>query len=133
MDASCATPPRRCPIRPIRQLPAASVAGLRSSTAITCLSQAAEELVANSIDAGATVIDVSVRVEEGFAMVSDNGRGMDADDLAVVGERYSTSKIQGLQDLATASTLGYRGEAEARDEEGEDEGGRLVTAFPDAG
>ena len=105
---SCATPTRRCPIRP---LPAASVAGLRSSTAITCLSQAVEELVANSIDAGATAIDVSVHVEEGFAAVSDNGRGMDASDLAVVGERYSTSKIYGLEDLATASTLGYRGEA----------------------
>ena len=34
-----------------------------------------------------------------------------ASDLAVVGERYSTSKICGLEDLATASTLGYRGEA----------------------
>ncbi len=108
MDRSaCATPPRRA----IRPLPPASVAGLRSSTAITCLSQAVEELVANSIDAGATVIDVSVRVEEGFAAVSDNGRGMDASDLAVVGERYSTSKICDLEDLATASTLGYRGEA----------------------
>ena len=108
MDPSCATPPRPCPIRP---LPPASVAGLRSSTAITCMAQCIEELVANSIDAGATVIDVSVRVEEGFATVSDNGRGMDAGDFAVVGERYSTSKIRGLEDLATASTLGYRGEA----------------------
>ena len=72
---SCSTLPRCCPIR---ALPPASVAGLRSSTAITCFSQAVEELVANSIDAGATVIDVSVRVEEGFVAVSDNGRGMDS-------------------------------------------------------
>jgi DNA mismatch repair protein MutL len=97
--------------RPIRALPEASVRGLRSSTAITCMSQAVEELVANAIDAGATEIDVSVRAEGGWCSVCDNGRGMDAGDLALVGGRYSTSKIAGLDDLATASTLGYRGEA----------------------
>lgn len=111
VSASCVTPPRRCPMRPIRPLPAASVASLRSSTAITSISQVVDELVANSIDAGATAIDVSLSVEEGFATVSDNGRGMDADDLGLVGKRYSTSKIQSLADLATASTLGFRGEA----------------------
>ena len=95
----------------IRPLAREVVGHLRSTVAITSLSMAVEELVCNSLDAGATAIDVSVQPEGGFVDVRDDGRGIDEADLAVVGARHATSKIRSLDDLASASTLGYRGEA----------------------
>jgi DNA mismatch repair protein MutL len=71
-----------------------------------------KELVENSIDAGATKITVSV--EDGgrkLISVTDNGRGMDGDDLARAFESHTTSKIKSSSDLQAISTLGFRGEA----------------------
>ncbi len=71
-----------------------------------------KELLENSIDAGATKITVSV--EDGgrkSISVSDNGCGMDADDLAAAFEPHTTSKIKDVRDLQAISTLGFRGEA----------------------
>ena len=71
-----------------------------------------KELMENSIDAGATKITVSV--EDGgrkLISVTDNGCGMDAEDLAAAFEPHATSKIKTTKDLHGISTLGFRGEA----------------------
>jgi DNA mismatch repair protein MutL len=71
-----------------------------------------KELVENSIDAGATKITVAV--EDGgrkLISVTDNGCGMDAEDLACAFEPHTTSKIKTSDDLRAISTLGFRGEA----------------------
>ncbi|MFH1717228.1 MAG: DNA mismatch repair endonuclease MutL, partial [Planctomycetota bacterium] len=71
-----------------------------------------KELMENSIDAGATRITVSV--EDGgrkLISVTDNGQGMDAEDLARAFEPHTTSKIKTSADLQSISTLGFRGEA----------------------
>jgi DNA mismatch repair protein MutL len=71
-----------------------------------------KELVENSIDAGATKIIISV--EDGgrkLISVTDNGYGMDAEDLAKAFESHTTSKIKTSKDLQSISTLGFRGEA----------------------
>jgi len=71
-----------------------------------------KELIENSIDAGATKITVAV--EDGgrkLISVTDNGCGMDAEDLACAFEPHTTSKIKNSADLHAISTLGFRGEA----------------------
>lgn len=71
-----------------------------------------KELMENSIDAGATA--VTVTVEDGgrkLIAISDNGNGMDADDLGTAFEPHATSKIKDAADLNQISTLGFRGEA----------------------
>ncbi|MFQ6036503.1 MAG: DNA mismatch repair endonuclease MutL, partial [Sedimentisphaerales bacterium] len=71
-----------------------------------------KELLENSIDAGATKITVSV--EDGgkkLISVSDNGWGMDGEDLARAFEPHTTSKLKTSKDLRSISTLGFRGEA----------------------
>lgn len=73
---------------------------------------AVKELVENSIDAGAETI--SVEIKKGgvsFIKVSDNGRGIEADDVERAFERHSTSKIKSVDDLDYISTFGFRGEA----------------------
>ena len=71
-----------------------------------------KELVENSIDAGATKITVTIE-DGGRKLISiiDNGRGMNAEDLACAFEPHSTSKIKTSADLHGISTLGFRGEA----------------------
>ena len=71
-----------------------------------------KELVENSIDAGATKITVSI--EDGgrkSVSVTDNGSGMDCEDLAYAYEPHATSKIKSKSDLHKIATLGFRGEA----------------------
>ena len=73
-----------------------------------------KELVENALDAGATQIDV--KVEEGgltYIAVSDNGKGIDVEDLPAVFLPHATSKISTAEDLFGVSTLGFRGEAMA--------------------
>jgi len=70
------------------------------------------ELVDNSIDAGATQIDIEVlHGGKKLIKVSDNGTGMDRDDAVLCFERHATSKIKSEEELFDISTLGFRGEA----------------------
>ena len=71
-----------------------------------------KEMVENSIDAGADVITVEIK-NGGIAYirVTDNGAGMEADDVEIAFERHATSKIRRIEDLGGLSTMGFRGEA----------------------
>ncbi len=73
---------------------------------------AVKELVENSLDAGATSVTVEIkRGGIGFIRVSDNGSGMDSEDVPLAVLRHATSKISSAEDLAAICTLGFRGEA----------------------
>lgn len=71
-----------------------------------------KELVENSLDAGATRIEVQIRRGGNSSIrVVDNGCGMDRDDALLCLERHATSKIRTGADLMAIHTLGFRGEA----------------------
>lgn len=71
-----------------------------------------KELIENSLDAQSTEIFVGVE-KSGTALirVSDNGEGMEPEDLALAVERHATSKLKEDEDLFRIATLGFRGEA----------------------
>ncbi|MBQ1962993.1 MAG: ATP-binding protein, partial [Clostridia bacterium] len=71
-----------------------------------------KELMENSIDAGATRITVEIQNGGVTLMrVTDNGCGMDAEDIPTAIRRHATSKIRNAEDLDGILTLGFRGEA----------------------
>ncbi len=71
-----------------------------------------KELVENSLDAGATRIEIEFRNGgKSYMRVDDNGCGMSPDDGLMALERHATSKIREASDLAAISTFGFRGEA----------------------
>lgn len=71
-----------------------------------------KELVENSLDAGATRIEVEVEgAGTRLLRVIDNGEGMSEDDLLMSIERHGTSKIKNEEDLGAIGSLGFRGEA----------------------
>ena len=72
----------------------------------------AKELIENSIDAGATAISVEIKgggIE--YLRITDNGSGIDKDQIQLAFLRHSTSKIQNVTDLDNVRSLGFRGEA----------------------
>nr|MDD3720162.1 DNA mismatch repair endonuclease MutL [Candidatus Gracilibacteria bacterium] len=71
-----------------------------------------KELVENSIDAKASSIKVEIKaggIDE--IIISDNGKGIEKDDLEILTEKHTTSKIKNLEDLHKVMTFGFRGEA----------------------
>lgn len=71
-----------------------------------------KELVENSIDAGAD--NIVIEVKNGgktFIKITDNGKGIRQDDMAISIERHATSKIRKVEDLEKTYTMGFRGEA----------------------
>jgi DNA mismatch repair protein MutL len=71
-----------------------------------------KELVENAIDAGANA--VTVEIKDGgisFIRITDNGSGIEEDDIPLVFLRHTTSKIRTAEDLLSVSSLGFRGEA----------------------
>ena len=71
-----------------------------------------KELVENSLDAGSSQISIEVR-GGGVSLirVMDNGVGIPAEEVELAFDRYATSKIEGIEDLESISSLGFRGEA----------------------
>ncbi|MCL1858541.1 MAG: DNA mismatch repair endonuclease MutL [Oscillospiraceae bacterium] len=75
-------------------------------------SSALKELVENSVDAGASIITIEIKGGGiSYIRVTDNGEGMNAEDLGRAILRHATSKIKNEEDLAKITTLGFRGEA----------------------
>lgn len=71
-----------------------------------------KELVENSIDAGANKIVIEVKNGgKTFIKITDNGKGIKQDDMAISLERHATSKIRKVEDLENTYTMGFRGEA----------------------
>lgn len=70
-----------------------------------------KELVENSIDAGATKLEVSISNECRNIRIADNGSGIHPDDIELAFSKHATSKILHEEDLWNISTLGFRGEA----------------------
>lgn len=71
-----------------------------------------KELVENSIDAGAKIINIEIS-KGGISLIriKDDGSGIHADDVEMAFERHGTSKIRKADDLRTVATMGFRGEA----------------------
>lgn len=96
----------------IRRLTHETVGKIAAGEVIERPAAAVKELIENSIDAGATRIDVSIAGGGIDALeVRDNGRGIEFDDLPLAIERHATSKIDSIDDLKALTTLGFRGEA----------------------
>ncbi|OWF50497.1 uncharacterized protein LOC110450333 [Mizuhopecten yessoensis] len=84
---------------------------LRTGVALCSVAQCMEELVLNSVDAGATCVAVRIDLSCFKIQVVDNGTGMTKGQLELVGQRYHTSKCHTMDDLNQLCHYGYRGEA----------------------
>ena len=97
---------------PIRKLSPLLINQIAAGEVIERPASVVKELVENSLDAGATRIDVMV--EEGglqLLRISDNGSGIAPDELPLAIAPHATSKLQTSEQLAAITTLGFRGEA----------------------
>lgn len=98
----------------IKQLPDRLANQIAAGEVIQRPASVVKELLENSIDAGATEINLIVRdAGKELIQVIDNGKGMSPMDARMCFERHATSKIKDIQDLFTIRTMGFRGEAMA--------------------
>lgn len=96
----------------VRLLPDAVANQIAAGEVIQRPASCLKELVENSLDAGATRIEILV-LDAGRTLlqVIDNGKGMSDTDTRMAFERHATSKIRTAQDLYSLQTMGFRGEA----------------------
>jgi DNA mismatch repair protein MutL len=96
----------------IRILDQGTVSKIAAGEVIERPSSVAKELIENSIDAGAKKVLIEV-IEGGRSLikVTDDGCGMEPEDLSVAFHKHATSKISGADDLFNVKTMGFRGEA----------------------
>ncbi|CAM9655997.1 unnamed protein product [Lampetra fluviatilis] len=104
--------PTASPAGSIRAIDRGTVHQICSGQVVLTLATAVKELVENSLDAGATSIEVRLK-EHGAEVVevSDNGSGVDEDNFQGLTLKHHTSKLQVFSDLASVETFGFRGEA----------------------
>lgn len=96
----------------IQQLSTSVVNKIAAGEVIERPASVVKELLENSVDAGATRIDVTI--EKGGSEViriADNGCGIEADELGLAVASHATSKIRSAEDLFSVTTMGFRGEA----------------------
>ncbi len=96
----------------IRELDQSTINQIAAGEVVERPSSIVKELMENSIDAGATMI--SLEIEEGGTKsirITDNGKGIEKDDVRIAFLRHTTSKIKTALDLLSVSSLGFRGEA----------------------
>jgi DNA mismatch repair protein MutL len=129
----------------IRVLPESVSSAIAAGEVIERPASVVKELVENSLDAGAGRIEIETEAAGvGRIVVSDDGSGINFDELELAVARFSTSKLQTTEDLSAIGTLGFRGEALAsigavallditsRTAQAE-EGGRVVAEFGSVG
>ena len=96
----------------IKILPPEEARKIAAGEVIDRPSALVREFLDNAIDAGSRQIEVTIE-DGGIALteVSDDGCGMDREDLELCGQTHATSKIRSLEDLQKTTSLGFRGEA----------------------
>ena len=95
----------------IRELSEELVKKIAAGEVIERPASVVKELVENSIDAGATKIEIVLERGGKYIKVSDNGMGISPDDIDLLFKRHATSKIRYFDDLWNLNSLGFRGEA----------------------
>lgn len=96
----------------IKPLPKSVRSSVRAGIILYDVTKVVEELVYNSLDAGASKISIFIGIGTSYVKVVDDGSGITRDGLVLLGERYVTSKFHDLIDMdAKGGTFGFRGEA----------------------